>query len=273
MKKRVGTVTVKLDGLKLNLFVRARLDEDHALYLAELLEGGVELPPILITEDKQVVEGRHRIEAHQLLNRTEIKAQVIGVSDETELIGMAYKANVGGSLPPTADDTEHTVMLLLQRGQSKKSIAELLGLPANMARRYVDEVKSRMNRAQLQQAVDAIAGEGLTIAKAADKYGVDPEKIKDILSVRRKRKNSAADTQRRFTTLYRSVGASNANHLRRLLVKYEDGDVSLKQMHDIFEHLEHLQKESARKLADWKQRFEAMAAKAAQEETAKPANP
>jgi hypothetical protein len=64
------TISVRIEDLQMNLFVRWQLNEEHALYLAELIENGVLLPPIKITPDMVVIDGRHRIEAHILLNRT-----------------------------------------------------------------------------------------------------------------------------------------------------------------------------------------------------------
>lgn len=254
--------TVALKDLQTNLFVRKALNQEHALYLAELLENGVELPPIKITQDRVVIDGRHRIEACQVALRKEIEAEIVTVRDETDLIVEAYKANVGGPLPPSRDDTEHTVMMLLERGEPKKKIAELLGLPAGMARRYVNDVQSKASRAKLQRAAAAVTDGGLTVARAAEQYGASVEKLKEMLSGRRrKHKEGIAEIRRNFTKLYKSVGLKNANAIKRLLEKHEDGDVTEKQARDIFTHIEHLQKESSRKVADWRKRFEAMSGK------------
>ena len=265
---RVKTETVALADLQLNLFVRKALNVEHALHLAELLENGVKLPPIKITQDRMVIDGRHRIEAHHVALRKEIEAEVEDVKDETSLIVEAYKANVGGPLPPSRDDTEHTVMMLLEHGEAKKRIAALLGLPAGMACRYVNEVQSKATRAKLQRAAAAVTDGGLTVAKAAEQYDADPEKVKELLSGRRRKqqKEGIAEIRRNFTKLYQSVGLKNASAIRRLLDKHEDGDVTEKQVSDIFSHIEHLQKESARKVADWRKRFEAMNGKPAKSE-------
>jgi len=42
------------------------------------------------------------------------------------------------------------------------------------------------------------------------------------------------------------------------LEKYEDGDVTANQTRDIFRHFGALQRQSARAIADWEKRFEAM---------------
>ncbi len=254
--------TVSINDLQKNTFVRRELDQDHVLYLGQLLEGGVKLPPILVTDDLQVIDGRHRIEAHELLNLTEIRCEVVEVRDEADLIARAFKANVGGPKPPTPEDVEHTVKLLLARGVAQKDIVRMLRLPPGMARHYVGQVKSKLNRARLLQAASSVTDDGLTVAKAAEKHNVDSDKLREVLSGRRNRhKPGIAEIQRTLTRQYKSVGLRNANLCKRLMDKLEDGDVTEKQVISIFDHLDSLQKQSARAVADWRKRFDTLRGK------------
>ncbi|MEK7390717.1 MAG: ParB/RepB/Spo0J family partition protein [Patescibacteria group bacterium] len=257
--KTTKIVTVKIVDLKKNLFVRLALNEDHVLYLADLIGNGVKLSPITITPDLTVNDGRHRIAAYELLGLTEIEAEVVNIGSEIEQIAMAFKANVGGSLPPTQQDVEHTIELLLERGETKKRIGELLGLPAGMARRYVDVVQSRVARTTLMKAVAAVTDGGLTVAKAAEMHGVDPEKVKAVLSGHRRNNKlgGMAEIHRNLTKTYKSLSSRNAALVRGILVKHEDGDMSEKQVREIFAHIELLQKQSARAVADRMARFDA----------------
>lgn len=259
-KSERRTVTAKLGDIRTNLFVRKELNEDRVFYLAELMAAGVKMKDnILVTPDLELIEGRHRKEAYELNGIAEVEVDIEPVANEVDLIAKAYRANIGGSLPPTQADTEHTVMLLLERGETKKRIGELLGLPASVARRYVNEVQSKTMRAKLLRAVTAVTDDGLTVAKAAEQHGVDADKLREALSGRRrKQKHGVAELQRALTQTYKSVGAKNAAAMRNLLEKYEDGDVNEKQTREIFAHLENLQKQSARAVADWKKRFEGM---------------
>ena len=255
--------TVKLADIKANLFVRKELDGDHVLYLAELMNGGTEMKDrIKVNEDLIMVDGRHRKEAYELCKVMEVKVDIVVIDDETDLIAEAYKANTGGSKPPTIADTEHTIMLLLDRGESMKRIGELLVLPASMARKYVGEVKSRMNRAKLQRAADAVTDGGLTIGKAAEQYEVDLDKLKEVLSGhKRSHKQGVAEVQKQLTKTYKTLGQKNAAAIRKLLEKLEDGDVSERQVSEIFRHAEHLNKQSAKSISEWKARFVGMTTK------------
>ncbi len=258
--KILRTVKVKLADIKVNLFVRKELDVDHVMYLAELIEAGVKMNSrMMVTEDLLLVEGRHRKAAFELARSTEEEVDIVRKMDDIELISEAYRANTGGSKPPTIADTEHTIMLLLDKGESMKSIGDLLGLPASLARKYATEVKSRMTRAKYQRAVDSIAEGGLTVAKASELHGVDAEKLREVLSgqKRKVKQNGISDLHRSLTNLYRGIGQKNASAMRKLIDKYEDGDVSKKQVDEIFDHIDQLMKRSSKSASEWRTRFNA----------------
>lgn len=256
--KVIKGTTIKIADLKLNLFVREGLDQGHALHLAELLENKIQLEPITVNQDNVVIDGRHRIEAHVLAKLDEINVEIVDITDETELIAAAYRANTGGAKPPTAEDTEHTVRELVERNETIKGIAQLLGLPPGMTRRYVSEVKSRLARAKLQRAAAAVTDGGRTVAQAAEQHGVDVDKLKEVLSGRRrKHREGVKEIRRSMSHIYRSVSAKNAARMRGLLEKFQDGDVNEKQVRDLFKHLKELQRQSSRSVLEWENRFEA----------------
>lgn len=257
--KVVGRKKVKLADLGRNLFVREALNDDHSLYLGQLIESGVKLPPIQITADNELVDGRHRVEAYSLNYITEVMAEVVEVGSETELIAAAYVANVGGSLPPTTMDTEHTVSLLIDHKATIAEIADLLRLPAAMARKFVNSVKSKKSRAKIVAAAADVTENNMTVAKAAEKHDVDPAKLKNFLGGGRgkKAKQDVEGVQRRLTAQYKGQSSRNAALMRELTAKLDDGDVTARQVTEIFVHIESLQKKAARALVEWKRRFQA----------------
>lgn len=261
---------ISLADLKPNLFVRQELDSEHVLFLAQLIEEKVVLPPIEITEDMILVDGRHRKGAYEMNDITKVEAKILVFDDEQELIGYAYKANCGGSKPPTPADTEHTIRLLLEKKLSAKRISELIGLPGRLTRKYVENVQSQMNRQKLQQARAAVAEDGLKVTEAAEKYGADVEKLKELLSGQKskKRKDEIADICRELSKSYKSNGLKSANALRHLMEAYKEGDVTDKHVLQVFEHIKNHQERSRRSLKEWLDRFEALIA-AGKEERSK----
>jgi len=255
MKSHIERVPIA--DLKMNLFVRSRLDHDHVLMLASLVAESVDLGPILINEAWVVIDGRHRIEAHQLHDRVEIEAKVVDITDEAELIAEAFKANAGGSLPPTASDTEQTVMLLLDRGVNKKRIGEMLGLPKGLARTYVDNVQAKLARGKMHRAVAAVADDGLTVAQAVTTHGVNEAQLKAALSGRQQKVDGKEAIRAKLTRAHRSMAQTVTVTLRKVDRMLEDGEMTERQALATFKMLKKFQQKTERALADWQKRFTA----------------
>ena len=83
-------IVLNIAEIKEEFFVRAKLNEDHALYLAELVEAGIKLPPVEIAYSEDgaaiLVDGRHRIHAYGVvLDRKSIPAVVVKAVSYTHL--------------------------------------------------------------------------------------------------------------------------------------------------------------------------------------------
>ena len=105
-------IKVKLSELKKDFYVREKLIESHWFLIAELMDAGTPFPPIEITEDFRVQDGRHRIRAAEFLERETIEAVIIPDKGKLASVSHALEANYGGSLPPTGEDIIHTLTYL-----------------------------------------------------------------------------------------------------------------------------------------------------------------
>jgi ParB-like chromosome segregation protein Spo0J len=252
-------VTLKLDELKETFFVRKSLDDDRVLYLAEQYENGVALPPIEVTEEThEIIDGRHRRAALSLLGRTETVCQVVSQASRAQLIVTAFIRNSGGSLPPTREDTEHTIELLLDQGVSGKQIAEALPLPPSLAKKYLTNVRSMVLARNKRRAVLAVTDGGLTIAEAADKFHVDAEVLRE--EIRGKRKESKlinmAALKGGIQSRFKGASLRNMNIVRQMLDRYEDGVATEEQVLDILNTIDHSIQRMRRSHMDWFKRFE-----------------
>ena len=254
--------TVKLADINTDLFVRKELDWDWIAELAEILGGGGKFHTLMkVTPDLRLIEGRHRKEAFEINNVAEVECEFVDVASRIEFIAEAFRSNVGGAKPPTQADIAHTVELLLAEGVAKRQIAEILpGLPPSMVRKYIADVQRQMERSKLTRAMSAVTDGGLTVAKAAEQYGVDSEKLREYLGgARKKTKQGLAEFRRALSLSFKSSSQKNAAALRKIIEKFEDGDFTEKQARELFAHMEHLQKVATRKTVDWKKRFLAKA--------------
>ena len=250
-------IEVDLRNLKTDWFVRTGLNEDHVLHLAELIEAGTELPPISITSDMLVVDGRHRIEAYKLNSLDQIKAPLVEVRDKTSLIAEAYRANIGGALPPTPADTEHTIKLLVGSGASMKKIATLLGLPPSITRRYVGSVKAKAARRRLSEAVSAVVSQNATVEEAARLFGVNPATLQERLGGKHgdKGRLGISELNQALTRHNKSAGQKLRSIVESAIRLYEDGDATAKEVLDLIKRVDAGLRSSLETNADKNTRF------------------
>jgi len=258
-----GVIEVSMDDLDVSFWVRLKPDPDRVLYLAELMDNGVEIDPIVVwlkqeTNKYVVRDGRHRIEAARFLDRTSIKCKVVPApKNSAEEISLAYQANLGGALPPTKEDTEHTVRLLLAEGVAGRDIAKLLPLPPSLAKRYVDNVASKIGKARLRQAIEAVADGEMSAPAAAQKYNVNLDVLRKELGGRKKKgKAAAAQIIRNIGSQYRSLSQKNAAALKALFTRLEDGEVTTSVIEEVISHIVDSNRRLAVAIKGWGQRLE-----------------
>lgn len=257
------SVVRKVSELEQDFYVRRGLIDDWVIQLAELILAGKELEPIYITREGKVIDGRHRLGAHDLAGKEEIRCKIVDADDDIELVSFALKCNMGGSMPPSKEDFEHVIKELLNRGVPKKDLADTLPmLPPSLVRKYLKDVESRLHRAQLAKAASAVVEGGLNVPKAAEQYQVPEKDLRAMLSssTKKKAKNGIGELERAFSNRFRADGNRTASALRKVLDMYQDGDVSHKQVLHMFNHVEHLLKQASRSVAGWRKRFDALEA-------------
>lgn len=249
----------RITDLKTNSFVRTCLNEDRFLGLSLLIDSGVELDPIEITADGRVIDGRHRIEAHLLSHKSDIRCEAVDLKDETEIIARAYKANCGGALPPTRADTEHTIRQLIERGVQHRKVAEALDLPYQMVRTFLKEIDRKITHNKILLAAAAMSSQDMSPSVAARTFGVDLQKLKDFLRIgqQRAKKNAAFEPRRDLTKLFKSRGASQAGILKKVMEAHDDGTFTARQVEETLDHIEGSIKQMSRSVAEWRARFNA----------------
>lgn len=256
-------VQVKLADVEVNMFVRQELDHDHVQFLKGLVDANVEFKDRIQLIEKPdgsgyvIFNGRHRKEAFFAAGISKFSADIGVVTDELDFIYGAYAANLGGSKPPTPADTEHTISLLVERGETLERMSESLGLPKGMVRDYVAEVKSRLKRAKLQRASSAILNGNLTVDEAVERFKVDKKDLKLLLSGRVNKKKKGVDKiLRDITSGYKSATMRNQKVIRSLTQAFEDGDVEDKHVYKVLDHIAEQQKRGEQILKDLRQRFD-----------------
>ena len=254
-------VQVPLSQLQQTFFVRQGLNDDHTLHLAELYEAGVELPPLKVVRGTlEIIDGRHRKAALELLNKDTAPCTLIEPLPFAELLAMAFKANEGQALPPTRADINLVMRQLIEQGVSVRKIIDMFDgvFPPSLCRKYDKDAQSAINKAKVQQAITAVAEEGMTVPKASEKFGVDEERLKaEIEGKKSKRRGFDLKAIRReISGRYKGNTLRTAAILREMLEKYEDGILSAAQVEDVLDHVDHMHQRATKTNAEWRTRFE-----------------
>jgi len=271
--------TIKLSEIQRSYFVRTTINEAHALFLAELYESGVAVPPITVTADTlTLVDGRHRLTAMELALRKEAEVEIVPEMTSDELIAAAFTANLGGSLPPTRDDIEHTIELLMDQGKNRKEIVDLLsasaknkaGIPASLMRTYVGKVQSNIFHRAMRRAVLAVVDGGLTVEQAAIKYAVDREKLRDEIRGKKKKSKEfgAREIKSGLSQKFKSNSQVVASLYRKLMDRYKDGEVNAEQIRDVADYIGTMVHRQVTNQKEWTRRIDSLLSGEAEEKSA-----
>ncbi len=136
-----------------------RVDEDHVLALAEVLD---RLPPVVVDErTMKVVDGVHRVEASRRMGRTEISA-VLFSGSETDALVVAVQANIRHGKPLSRSERQAAAGRILRRcpDRSDRWVADVCGL-------------SHSTVARIRQAAAAL-GQGVRTGRDGRRRPVDP---------------------------------------------------------------------------------------------------
>jgi len=253
-------VTVAISDIKVSCYVRRKLNEDRVLFFAELYEKGADVDPIVITSDFELIDGRHRLEALKLTDHTETKCFIDKeITDRESLIIAALKANEGSALPPSKEDRDHVIIMLLESGAPVSKIVKSLPYPPSLTRKYLKRVKARIIERKVIAAKNAVTDGNLTIRQAAEKYGVDFDLLKDAIRGKRSSRKGKLPIQTMMSALstrYRGHSQRNRKSLESLLDALEDGEVSPKEALQFLAKLRKLNQRVMRTCESWEERFE-----------------
>jgi hypothetical protein len=250
------TREVALSSVQLTFFVRKKLDEDRVVQLALLMSNGVVMPPIRLTEDLVLIDGRHRYEAALLAEHKTIAAVIEPAQDKTALIVEAFCANVGGSLPPTRADIMHTIQLLLNNGLAHGKVVDALPFPKVVARRYVADAMSKIYDARVNAALASMRERGLSLEEAAKQYRVKQELLEEKMR-NVKRRIGASGYKGNLTNRFRSFSRLNALQLQRLMKDFDEGLVTADFVYETLEHVRSLHQQAQHSFEAWEKRFQA----------------
>jgi len=265
MKSKIREL--ELAAIKETFVVRIALDSDRVNYLKSLKDSGIELDPVLVSEEEdgsfELIDGRHRKAAYQLSGSTTIRCQVKKYDSLTEKIVVALKCNVHGPLPPKEADLSHVMQLLLAAGESRRSIIEMIsfqvGFPPRLIKKHLDWVQANLQKSLLRKAHNTVVNDGKTVHEAAAEYGISVETLKKHLQ----EKNGDEEGAINFNQLQSHIrqNCNRLNHvlgsnLSRIARDLKDGVINEREAMTMIAYVEQLVENFNRRHREWVKRFD-----------------
>lgn len=255
MIKHNKVISVDLDKIWINIKVRITIEEERVLQFAMLYEskGADALPPLEVTKDFELVDGRTRYEGISLARNpvddksfTHVNCVIVEFDNEAEKLIYASKANMGGSKPPSNGDIEMVFQMLLEGGKSRKFIikeySEIIGSKTVVQR--LDWIESKMAKQRKSAAADEVKYKGATLPDAAAKYNVNLKALQDFMSNTKKDTKKASNDVECMRTLFKrkhfAVASTATKQFKQLLKKFEDGLISVTEVNDFLKYQEDL---------------------------------
>jgi predicted DNA-binding protein (UPF0251 family) len=255
-------VEVAIAEVKDAFYVRTKIDEDRVLYLRSLLDGGVDLTPIKLTDDYKIIDGRHRVEAFKKLNRSMIKATIEPDGDLTVLAQKALEANFGGPLPNTREDIRHTISFLVSKGESYKKVLSHLSqiYPAGMIRAIYAEVASNINKRKVQEAIFLISKSNVTLSQAAQMIGISEMAVRNEMDSRdgkvtKNIKRWITEEKIQVVRRYSHLNMCNGKVISKIMESFDSGELGELEINSFFNSLSKVVENQNRVASNWQKRW------------------
>lgn len=263
---------VLLSELIIKQYVRKSINQDHVLLLAENYEAALTtakgddveaskaIAPILITEELELVDGRHRKEAMELAGLKSCRAEVSEPLTDLEIVTKAAQLNAGGSLPPSREDIQFMVEQLISKfGLTQPQIrSQLNWMPASVCNKYIKMASGHLAEIRRKLALADIAA-GVPLKEAAKRHSVGEDMLAEIVTGRKvKSKAGVVQIKGTITASFRAWGTNVSKMVNRSLEDYRDGDITEAAAEDVIQHVEHLVNRLLVRTVDYRNRLRAV---------------
>lgn len=172
MEKQINEVIVRDD-----LYPRFEPDQALIQRYAYSIE---HLPPIKIDQHGILIDGFHRLKAHQLAGETKIKAEVIQVESEKELKKLAYQLNSNHGLQLTNDEKRKYASEMIG-DMSVKELALILSVDERTVSRWTESQRKALDEERNRKIVELYLRSWNTQESIADLFGMTQPAIVNII--------------------------------------------------------------------------------------------
>lgn len=249
----------------ITVYVRTQLTEERMRFFADLYTSSASstIPPIVVTSDNKLVDGRHRMAALKFLGEDGCVCDIVDCKDNFDLTIAAMKANVGGSKELTVADIRQSIMRLLEEGNSQRKIIAQLPFPKECSRKWTKESFTMRKQQKTTLAVREVLAKQSTVAEAAHRYHLQVRVIQNAVTRSEKKEaegelSNVGAVKGHLTSRYYHLSRSMGNYIKKLMERYSAGDFTESQIRDIMAHVLHQARVHLGGMTDWNDRLDVM---------------
>lgn len=169
---------------------RFQIHQETIEQYAEAILEKAHFPPITITKKENqyiLVDGMHRLKAHELLGYTTIEAKIIKYTSELEILEIALQSNMTHGQKLTKEEEMHFIRKLREKGCSIKKIARLTHRSVATISKWL-EIKEEKQQ-KIQEAISLVQ-QGEPIKRAAEKANISRNTLKKYLEKEKQQKQN-----------------------------------------------------------------------------------
>ena len=254
MKKKKRVWLILLTDIRLDFFCREKLDEQRVLHFMDLLDAGLELPPLEVVRNGSkydLVAGHHTYAAFERLGVMHANCVILNCGS-SEAYVRAVQSNANDQpLPMSPRDDAFALVEMLDRGCSKDQITRAFQhLPKTLFARRLKIAKDRIHRRKIREAASyAKRKSEEDLSEVAKKFKISLASLKLMMD--------SEDTIFGLTQLKGRMtekGSLFKNVIRsgfqRLRVASHEGQVTHSQLANVVNHVESILAEIKRCFKD-----------------------
>lgn len=155
------------------LYPRAQVDDYHVREMAESIRAGGKLPPVIAdSKSKRIIDGFHRVRAHQKVYGANVKIAVDlrEYPDEPTMLKEAMVLNASHGRNLTLYDKTRCLLLAQELGMERSVVSQALNITVERAETLLLERVAASGEV-LKRTMHHLAGESLTKEQADHNRG------------------------------------------------------------------------------------------------------
>lgn len=181
-----GTITLKVSDVVFRTDLYPRLETNPVAVQTYASDLEV-LPPILVNQHNELIDGWHRWTAHKKMQAESIPAQVIETTSDAHLLELAIQYNASHGLQLSQEDKRNMARQIYHatperdRDEKKKHLAKILSVSERTVRDWLSRIDKDSKEARNKRIFEMWLA-CYTIDEIAETVGCSTQPVKDVVS-------------------------------------------------------------------------------------------